>query len=127
MVLNILIAGTRTFNDYELLRKEVDSFIEEITAPVLPVLIRILSGGASGADALGERYAKQRKHILKVMPADWNKYGRAAGPLRNKQMGDRADACIVFWDGISRGTKNVIDLCKKAKVQCKVIQYNTNL
>ena len=62
----------------------------------------------AGADALGERYARDRGYALKVFPAEWKKWGRAAGPIRNAQMADYADALIAFWDGESSGTRDMI-------------------
>lgn len=73
----------------------------------------IISGGAEGADKLGERYAHERyaherKLSIAVMNAEWSRLGKAAGPERNERMAQKADACIVFWDGKSRGTLNMI-------------------
>ena len=99
----VIIAGTRTFDDYDLLCKYVDIKLSNICQS-----IEIVSGGARGADALGERYAKDRGYKLRVFPADWNKYGKRAGYLRNVQMAEYADALIAFWDGKSRGTANMI-------------------
>jgi NADPH-dependent 7-cyano-7-deazaguanine reductase QueF-like protein len=60
-----------------------------------------------------EQYAKENRIELKVFPADWNKHGRAAGPIRNAQMGDYADQLVAVWDGKSKGTKNMIDYMNK--------------
>lgn len=65
----------------------------------------IISGHASGADALGERYVQERGFLLETYPVDWKAHGRAAGPIRNAQMAVVADALIAFWNGKSRGTK----------------------
>lgn len=98
----VIIAGCRDFTDYALLR----SFADQTLAGTEDV--EIVSGGARGADALGERYAKERGRSLKVFPADWKKWGAAAGPIRNGQMADYADALIAFWDGRSAGTRDMI-------------------
>ena len=98
----VIIAGCRDFADYALLC----SFADQVLAGAAD--IEIVSGGARGADALGERYARDRHYALKVFPADWNKWGRAAGPIRNGQMADYADALIAFWDGQSSGTRDMI-------------------
>lgn len=100
----VIIAGTRTFDDYDLLCRYADIKLSNIYEP-----IEIVSGGARGADALGERYAKDRGYELRRFPADWNKYGKRAGYLRNVQMANYADALLAFWDGKSRGTKNMIE------------------
>ena len=74
--------------------------------------IVIISGGARGADALGERYAKEEGFALERYPAEWEKFGKIAGPIRNSQMAKLGDFFICFWDGVSPGTKNMIDLIK---------------
>lgn len=62
-----------------------------------------------------------------MFPADWDKYGRAAGPIRNKQMLEyileENPIVAAFWDGKSRGTKNMIDQASKADVECKIFMY----
>src|SRR3954471_5685116 len=103
----IIIAGTRTFNDYELLIKVCD-----ICLFLRHPNIEVVSGGSVGADYLGEQYAKAKGYKISHFYADWNIYGRSAGPIRNKQMAEYADGCIVFWDGKSLGAK---DMIKQAK------------
>ena len=79
--------------------------------------------GRGGADALGERYAAERGYLLRRFPADWKQYGRAAGVRRNKEMAQNADALIAFWDGISRGTKNMIEEATAAGIIVCVKRY----
>ena len=110
----VIIAGSRDFTDYALLR----SFTDETLAGVED--IEIVSGGARGADALGEQYARERGLSLKVFPAEWKKWGRAAGPIRNAQMADYADALIAFWDGKSAGTRDMIRKAEEKGLQVKV-------
>ena len=75
--------------------------------------IEIVSGAYyRGAGKLGEQYAKERGYKITRFPADRKRFGRAAGPKRNEQMANYADALIAFWDEKSRGTKNMIDLAK---------------
>ena len=99
----VIIAGSRYFDDYALLQNHADKMLSN------QVDIEIVSGGASGADALGERYAKDRGYKLKIFPADWATHGRKAGPIRNREMAEYADALLAYWDGKSRGTKNMIE------------------
>lgn len=68
-----------------------------------------VSGGCRGADMLGERYAMENGFEIERIPADWKRYGRAAGPKRNRVMADISDLVICFWDCESRGTKSMID------------------
>lgn len=99
-----IIAGSRLFNDYDLLKKQVNHY-----RFYKGVITEIVSGCAKGADALGEQFAVENGIPLKYFPADWDTHGRAAGPIRNQQMAEYADALIAVWDGASRGTKNMID------------------
>lgn len=115
----VIIAGCRDFTDYELLREKCDYHLQNLRLED----IVIVSGHASGADSLGERYAQERGFQLETYPADWQAHGRAAGPIRNAKMASVAHALISFWDGKSRGTKNMIDTAKKHNLQVAVVRY----
>lgn len=116
----VIIAGGRNFSDYGLLKERCDYFLQN---KIKESRVVIISGHATGADALGERYAQERGLSLDAHPADWNKHGRAAGPIRNKEMAEVADALIAFWDGASRGTANMIDLAKRKGLKVAVVKY----
>lgn len=62
---------------------------------------------------MGERYAKERGYAVSEHPADWDRYGKSAGYIRNKEMAEEADALMAFWDGKSRGTMHMINLAKE--------------
>lgn len=113
----IIIAGGRDFDDYRRLVNVVGSLtrFNKFT---------LVSGMATGADSLGLRYARQRdiKNVLKF-PAEWDIHGKAAGPIRNAAMADAADTLIAFWDGKSRGTKNMIDVALSKGLTVHVYQY----
>lgn len=115
----VIIAGCRDFADYELLKEECDFYLQNQK----PEDIVIVSGHASGADALGEHYALERDLQLETYTADWKAHGRAAGPIRNAQMASVAHALIAFWDGKSRETKNMIDTATKRGLQVAVVRY----
>ena len=117
-MMHIIIAVCRDFNDYAVVEKEVMNYIGKF---IDKVEIEIISGGASGVDALGERFAKEHNLRLKVVPADWKTYGRSAGPRRNEQMARMAGTLIAFWDGKSRGTKNMIDTAKRLGLRVKTV------
>jgi hypothetical protein len=85
-------------------------------------ILVVLCGLARGADLLGERYALARRIHILYYPADWKKYGASAGYKRNIEMADNADALIAFWDGKSKGTRNMINLAKERKLVVKVYQ-----
>jgi hypothetical protein len=116
----VIIAGTRTFNDYALLQREVDEALREMNPDGAP--IKIVSGGARGADKLGERYARERGYALEIYPADWERYGKRAGYIRNKEMAEVADALIAFWDGESRGTRMMIGLAQDHGLDVRVVR-----
>ena len=67
-----------------------------------------MSGGAKGADDAGEDWAIANEIPVKLFPADWNAHGKAAGKLRNRAMADYADAALVFWDGMSSGSCDMV-------------------
>lgn len=99
-----IIAGSRTIYEDKWISLAVQKSGFEIT--------EVVSGCANGADILGEHWATNNKIPIKSFPADWNKYGKSAGMIRNKQMGDYSDCLIAVWDGISRGTNNMITYMK---------------
>lgn len=99
-----IIAGGRTITDYSLVLKAIKESSLNITT--------VISGGASGVDLLGERYAKEKHLALEVYKAEWKKYGASAGPIRNRKMAENAQQLIAIWDGKSIGTKNMIDIAK---------------
>lgn len=109
--MKIIIAGSRNFNDFDILKEKMDKATRLIDKD-----IEIVSGTARGADKLGERYAKERNHSIISMPADWDKHGRSAGYIRNEQMASLADVCVVFWNRESNGTRHMIRLAKKYNV-----------
>ena len=119
--MKVIIAGSRNFNDYELLKAELNILI--VPTIMLHRNIEVVSGTAKGADQLGERYAKEYNLLLKKFPADWDKYGKSAGYHRNKQMAEYATHCVCFWDGISKGTKMMIDLAKTENLKIEIIKY----
>jgi hypothetical protein len=114
--MKVIIAGSRDFDDYELLRKYCDHVLQNQTE------IEIVSGTARGADQLGERYAKERGYPVKQFPADWNK-GKSAGYIRNEEMAKYGDALIAFWNGMSKGTEHMINLAKQYNLKIKICNY----
>jgi hypothetical protein len=115
--MKIIVAGSRDFNDYLLVKYTILPFTSKLED------VEIVSGGAKGADRLGEILANDNKYKLKIFPADWDKYGKSAGYKRNKQMAEYADALVAFWDGESKGTKMMIELAKQMNLKVKVVKY----
>ena len=119
----LIIAGTRSFNNYEMLRDAVFAALLEQARWTYGFSAEIVSGGAPGADTLAVTLATAHKWPFKIFPADWEKHGRAAGPIRNKQMAKYADMAIVFWDGKSRGAQNMIQQMREAGKPVQVVIY----
>lgn len=111
----MIIAGSRGFDNYDLLKQKSDEVLSRFN--LADCKVTIVSGTANGADKLGERYARDRNYFLKRMPAKWDVHGRSAGYIRNAEMAVYAKEEIgilcAFWDGKSRGTKHMIDLANK--------------
>lgn len=122
----IIIAGGRDFINYSLLEFEVKKFIVEHN---LQLPIEIVSGHARGADTMGERFAHKYKLDLKIFPAEWDKYGNRAGPIRNEEMAKYCELqyAIIFWDGQSSGSKNMIENSKKYNLTYKIVRYENHL
>lgn len=116
-MIRLIVAGSRNFKDYNLLKSKLDHLLKDTSE------VEIVSGTANGADKLGERYAKENNYPVKQFPADWDAYGKAAGYKRNKQMAEYATHCVCFWDGVSKGTKSMIELAKQHKLILRVINY----
>ena len=81
----------------------------------------IISGGAKGIDTCAREYALANGLKLTEFLPDYSRYGRAAPLKRNITIIENADLVLAFWDGTSRGTKHVIDQCKKRSIAVKVI------
>ena len=115
--MKVIIAGGRDFYDYTLLKRKCDELLKDVSD------IEIVSGAANGADRLGERYAKEKGYPVKQFPADWKRFGNSAGIKRNAEMANYGEMLIAFWDGKSRGTKNMIDVATTKNFRVEVIKY----
>ena len=113
-----IIAGDRNFTDYQKLHAE----LQEIQRSGWKIT-EVISGCARGADTLGEAYAKEYQIPVDRYPANWERYGRAAGPIRNKAMGEGADALVAFLAEGSHGTANMIKQAQELGIKfIKVIE-----
>lgn len=111
--MKLAVVGTRKFSDYELMKKELDKLEPDV----------IVSGGAKGADQLGERYALENNLPTEIFRPDWDQYGKQAGFVRNKKIVDNCDMLIAFWDGESRGTSHSIYLARTKEISIRVVKY----
>lgn len=83
-------------------------------------IMELVSGGAKGIDTCAKQYALLNKIRLTEFLPEYHKYGKGAPLKRNLKIIDHADQVIAFWDGKSRGTKYVIDTCKRKKKRITV-------
>ena len=86
-----------------------------------PGVSEIVSGGASGAESLAEQYALERGLPMTVIRPDYKTYDRTAPLIRNSQIVSESDFTLVLWDGISRGSLNVIMTCIRTNKPFKVL------
>ena len=113
-----IIAGSRDITNYGAVEAAYITCPWEVT--------QIVSGGARGVDTLGEQLAEVLDIPLVVFPAEWDKYGKAAGSIRNEVMAKNADALIAIWDGRSTGTKNMIKIAKHLGLKIYIPEYASN-
>lgn len=124
--LRLLICGGRHFSDYETLSDEAEKILSDYSVTYADV--EIVSGHCEGADQLGERFAKEHGMSLKIFPAEWKKYGRAAGPIRNKKMVEYISECdrcavLAFVSKNTKGTNNTLSLAKAKGIRTVKISY----
>lgn len=117
----IIVAGGRSFNNYDLLEQKLDYYLSNKINEGYDIVI--ISGTAKGADSLGEKYAINKGYEIERFPANWDKYGKSAGYRRNVDMANVADACIVFWDGTSPGSKHMIDIANTKRLALRIVNY----
>jgi hypothetical protein len=133
--MKVIIAGSRKFDNYELLKLKMDEFLKNQKNDVT-----IISGNAKGADRLGEKYARSRGFKLEKYIPNWDDvdgkpdrevgenpdgslYWKYAGYERNKDMVNDADALVAFWDKVSRGTKHIIDYAKQKELAIRIVYF----
>jgi hypothetical protein len=121
----LLIAGSRSFNNYDIAKKCLDKEIGE-----LPIIV--ISGTAKGADSMGEQWANEHNFEIKRYKPEWDTLGRKAGILRNIEMYNfikekEFAKIIIFWDGQSRGAMHMIKTAANGKIPYQVYDFNGNL
>jgi len=115
--MKLAVVGSRGFNDYDLLKSKLNAI--HLRKPITC----IVSGGAKGADSLGEKWAKENGIETLIFIPDWDKYGKKAGFLRNEDIIKNSDAVVAIWDEVSKGTAHSISLAKKYNKSCLVVKY----
>jgi hypothetical protein len=106
----VVIAGSRTLDHKETYYlRELEKLVEKFETDH-GTITQVVSGTARGPDLVGERWALENGiHIMRFAP-NWKKFGKAAGPMRNVEMGQYADGAIIMWDGKSTGAKHMRDV-----------------
>lgn len=124
MTFHCLIVGSRGYTDYASFKAKCDALLDRKTD------IEIVSGGASGTDAMAERYAHELGCSLQIFPAEWSRYGKRAGYVRNREMHSYISTfpergVIAFWDGQSKGTAQSFTLAKEFDNPIRIIRINS--
>ena len=118
----VIICGGRTELDYQV----ASGNIREIFTQLQIETAEIISGGARGADKVGELFAEENGIPLKRFLPDWGRYGRGAGLKRNLQMleyamGSENPIVIAFWNGESKGTGFTVENARQRNIPVYVI------
>ena len=118
-----MIVGSRGYTDYASFKAKCDALLADKTD------IEIVSGGASGTDAMAERYARELGYSLQIFPADWSRYRKRAGYVRNREMHAYISTftergVIAFWDGRSKGTAQSFALAKEFGNPIRVVRID---
>ena len=126
--MGIICCGGRHFDCYQLLEYVIDSIIEKYGAENEKVTL--ISGHCEGADRLGEKYANERGALLRVFPAEWTKYGKAAGPIRNSEMVSYLSSfskrvVVAFKNERTRGTADTIKKARRLSYDVYECEYET--
>ena len=103
--MKVIIAGLRTFQNYEIVEKAINESGFEIN--------EVVCGCALGVDSLGECWGIKNDIPISRFTAEWRIFGKGAGPIRNQQMAEYGDTLIAIWDGESRGTGDMVRRMKK--------------
>jgi hypothetical protein len=117
--MKLIIAGGRDFSDKALMRESMELLWGSVYDPITEVVC----GMARGADLFGRCWAIENGIDVKEFPADWDRWGRRAGFVRNGEMADYAQSAVVFWDGQSKGSRHMINLMEAMGKNVTIINY----
>lgn len=104
-----IIAGSRTIGE-----RATKWLVTQIVQQKNLIVTEVVSGTARGVDKGGELYASANKIPVKQFPANWDKHGKSAGYIRNKEMAQHGEQVIILWDGVSKGTNHMVELAKES-------------
>lgn len=117
--MRILVCGAREWNNFDKIKAVLTPYGDK------PEEHTLIHGGCRGADCIAGYIGKQLNMNIQVFEAQWKKYGRGAGPVRNLQMIDegKPDIVYAFHECIekSRGTKDMVNRAKKHNIEVIVV------
>lgn len=118
MVNKIAVIGSRNFCDYSFFAKKLEQIISNLDGD-----IEYISGGClNSADELIQRYCKENNCKLTEFLPDWEAHKKAAGIIRNKLIVNECTHLIAYWNGVSKGTKNSVDMARKQNKPIRIIK-----
>lgn len=117
MIKKVIVAGSRNYTDEQKVHRVLDQLKRQANCE-----IEIISGLCRGPDMFGKNWAEKNNVKCHKYPANWNKYGKRAGFIRNEEMAKVGDILIAFWDGDSKGTMHMINLAEQYNLKIKVIK-----
>ena len=107
--MKVAIIGSRKYKNYNVFSKCLDAFFEKIGwTPTM-----VYSGGAKGVDEMAEKYCVHHSIPITIHYAQWKKYGKAAGPIRNELIVKNSDIILAFPRKGGKGTQNAIKIAKR--------------
>lgn len=115
------VVGSRNFTDSLKFEANLTQILNDKGIPISKECLKIVSGGAKGADTLARCFAQKHGLEITEYKNDFAKYGVRGYFERNKQIVEDSDFIIAFWDGESRGTLNTLEQCKKIGKESVVI------
>ena len=121
MEFKLIVAGSRSFKDEDLLARTLISLADVEYADKN---ISIVSGMARGADMLAYEFATKHAIQCYKFPANWSGLGKKAGFIRNTEMAKFADGLLAFWDGESNGTRHMIDAMRRLSKPVTIVNFN---
>lgn len=119
--MKLAVVGSRTFNNYKLLKEHLDK-IHEVT----PITL-IISGGANGADSLSEKWASENNIETLIFIPEWNRFGKQAAFLRNKDIILNSERVLAIWDGVSKGTLHSINIADHHRIPYTIVNFKNDI
>lgn len=114
----VIVCGSRWFTNKDFIFEKLTNLLRQYSFSQ----IEIVEGECEGPDKIAAMWAVKNKCKVKPFYASWKEFGKSAGPKRNYEMVNYADACIAFWDGESKGTLNMINYAKQFNLKLRIVK-----